>query len=96
MSNARVVKVSKLVDGINIGFKEYNLARVFIKRYDPSKVAIYSDNFETSFNKNKSPTNIALRLRKVAVLNTNFAHQIKGDDDGISKLCASCVGSELT
>lgn len=96
MSNARVIKASKLVDGVNIGFKKYNLTKVFIKEYDPSKVAIDSDNFETSFNKKKSPTNIALRPREVAVLNTNFAHQIKSDDDGISKLCASCVGSKLT
>lgn len=96
LSNARVVKTSKLINSINIDLKEYDSAKVFIEEYDPSGIVIDSDDSEISSNKNKSPADIALRLRGAAFPNTNFTHQTRGNDNGISKLCASCVDNKST
>ncbi len=73
MSNARIVKIFKLVNGIDISLKEYNPAEVFIKKYDPFKVVIDSDDFEAFYNKNESPVNITSKPEKAVVLNMNSA-----------------------
>lgn len=96
MSNLKVVKTSKLVDSINIDLKKYNPAKVSIKKYDLSKVAIDLDDFKISSNKYKPPTNIILRPERATVLNTNFAHQTRGNGDEIAKLCAPYVSSKPT
>ena len=58
--NTKVVKVSKLVDDINIGFKKYDSAEVFI----------YSKNFKIFSDKNKLLSNSILQpaLLKLAFL----------------------------
>lgn len=73
MSNARVVKRFKLVNGINIGLKEYDSAKVFIKEYNPFKVVIDSENSKVSYNKNESPVNITSKSKRAAVSNMNSA-----------------------
>lgn len=94
MSNAKVVKISKLVNDVNINLKKYDPAEVSIKEYDPSKVAIDLDNSKASFNEYELPTNIALGSGEAAVPDTNFTHLIRGNNAGISKLCTPCVGSK--
>lgn len=96
MGNARVVKISKLVNSVDIGFKEYNSTKVSIKKYDLFEVAIDSDNSEAFFNEYKPPADIALRPGGAAVPDTNFAYQIRSDNDGISKLYTPCIGSKST
>lgn len=49
VSNARVVRASKLVDGIDLGPK---------KEYDPAEVLIDSDDSEASADENESPDDI--------------------------------------
>lgn len=41
MSNVQVVKAFKLVDGIDIGLKKYNLIKVFI---DSNNVEVFFDD----------------------------------------------------
>lgn len=80
-----------------ITIKKYNPIKVSIKKYDlRSEVAINSDNSVAFFNQNKSPADIISRPEKVAILDTNFTHQTRMDDDKISKMCALYIGSKLT
>lgn len=81
---------------IDIGLKEYDPAEVSIEEYDPSEVVIDSDDSETSSNENELPANITSRPGRAAVPDMNSAHQIRNDNNGISKLCAPCVGSKST
>lgn len=96
MNNARIVKTSKLVNGINIGLKKYYSAKVSIEEYALSKIAVDSNDSEAFSNKYKPPANIALRPERAAVPDTNFANQIRGSNDEISKLCTLYVGSKST
>lgn len=74
MSNTRIVKTSKLVNGINIDLKKYDLTKIFIEEYNLSKVVIDSDGSKTFSNKIKSLVNITLRPEKIAVPNINSDH----------------------
>lgn len=96
VSNARVVKTFKLVDGIDISLKKYEAAKISIKEYDSSEVAMISDNSEVSSNENESLADIASRPRTAAIPDTNFFSQTRGDNNGIFKLCTLCIGSKST
>lgn len=95
VSNARVVRASKLVDGIDIGLKEY----------DPAEVFIDSDDSEVSSD-DESPPNSASQSAllepvpssiETMIPNVDSVLQTKeNDDDGIAKLCTPCVCSKST
>lgn len=88
MSNARVVRIFKLVNSINIGLKKYDFAKVSIKKCDPFKIFIDLDNSKVSSNENKLLANI------IATINLDFVYQIRTNNDGISRLYAPCISSK--
>lgn len=85
MSNAKIVKTSKLVDGVDIDLKKYDSTKVSIKEYDSSEVTIDLDNFDTSFNEYKLQVDIVSRPEEVALPDMSFVHQTRGDNDEIPK-----------
>lgn len=92
----QVVKASKLINDINIGFKKNNSAKVFIDLND----------FKVFFNENKLPSNSAIQpalfesiflFIKIIILNVNFVFQTKENNkNGIGKLCTFCINSKST
>lgn len=85
MSNAKIVRTSKLVDGVDIDLKKYDSIKVSIKEYDPSELTIGLDNFDASFNEYKLPVDIVSRPGEVALSDMSFVHQTGGDNDEIPK-----------
>lgn len=96
MSNTKIVKTSKLVNSIEIDLKKYDSTKIFIEEYNLSKVVIDSDNSKTSSNEKKLLANFTSRPEKIAVLDINSAHQIKDNDNGVSKLYDSYIDSKST
>lgn len=85
-SNARVIRASKLTDGIN-------LKDVATKEYNPTEVVIDSDDSEASETDTLSNENAIATLppRHKAVMS---CHTDNPDD--LDKLCTPCVGSKST
>lgn len=89
------MKASKLVGGIKISLKKYN----------PTKILIDSNNFETFSNENKLPTNSISQLMllklvflsiKTTISNVNSILQPKkNNNNGIAKLCTLCIDSKF-
>lgn len=88
ISNAYVVRASKLVDGINLdnNNKEYNPAEVLIDS-DDSDMSKLSDPDKKSLTQHPStkatPTTVVRQIRTE-------------DSDVLDKLCTPCVGSKST
>ena len=88
ISNARVVRASKLVDGIDLdnNNKEYNPAEVLIDS-DDSDMSELSDPDEEPLTQHPSakatPTTVVRQIRTE-------------DSDVLDKLCTPCVGSKST
>lgn len=87
ISNIRIVKVSKLVDGIDLDMKN--------KEYNPTKVLFNSDDSNNSdkFNPNndKAPsfTDTSVSRPKTAVI-----QQTTSDPNILNKLYISCIGNK--
>lgn len=92
-SNARVVKTSKLVDGINLGLpdKEYNLAEVFIDSDDSEISDVEEIDSQAILPSTGSPAQIA--NQQGPPTSTASARQA---NDVLDKLCAPCMGSKST
>ncbi len=90
ISNARVVRVSKLVDGISLDQDD--------KEYNPAKVFIDSDDSDASDCSNQEESPIQLLVESVAEVTPRATVQqtrIKDLED-LDKLCTLCVGSKST
>lgn len=89
ISNVHIVRVSKLVDGIDLDMKN--------KEYDPAEVLLDSDDLddfnEFNPNNNKAPplTNTSVPSPKTAVI-----QQTTSDLNIFDKLCMPYVGSKLS
>lgn len=81
ISNARVVRASKYVKGIDIGL---------LKEYNPIEMFIDSENVGNFENKSQ----IALILDTYST--QKFRADIINDNNTLDKLCILCVGSKLT
>lgn len=81
INNVEVVRISKVVDGINIGLtnKEYNSAEVFIDSNNP-----------------KPPDNETINLLVDQESLLAIIASTRKADNIIDKLCAFCVGSKST
>lgn len=86
ISNARVVRASKLVDGINLNISD--------QEYDPAEVLVDSDDSDMSdLNHSTSFDNVP-----TAVVRAAAAHTTRPSDNNniLNKLCTPCVGSKST
>lgn len=87
ISNTRIVKVSKLVDGIDLNMKN--------KEYNPAKVLFNSDdsNDSNKFNPNndKAPS---LTDTSVSSPETAVIQQTTSDPNNFNKLYISCIGNK--
>ncbi len=82
VSNAQVVKVFKLVEGIDLGpTEEYNLVEVFMDSEDLDD----SGSDSQSLLEKETGSSSACQIKA----NTN-------DNDLLDKLCTPCMGSKLT
>lgn len=96
VNNAQVVGAFKLVNGIDISLKKYNLVKIFLN----------SNDFKAYFNENKSLTNNApqsMLLKPIflfietIISNIDFAFQTKkNNNNGITKLYILCIDSKST
>ena len=89
-SNARVVRASKLVDGIDLGpEKKYNLAKVLIdsKESDANKIG---DQPQSMTNLTQTHADPSSAIRQVK------AETNKDNGNILDKLCTACVGSNST
>lgn len=84
MTNARVVRAAKLVDGISLEQED--------KEYNPSEVLADSDDSDVSVSSDKEglPTQSSTKTPVVVI------HQTIENVDTIDKLCTPCVGSKST
>lgn len=82
ISNARVVRASKLTDGIALGLQD--------KEYDPAKVLIDSDDSDDSESSDIETTGAPNPAPTPALA---LANQV---NDVLDKLCGPCVGSKST
>lgn len=84
VSNARVVRATKLVDGIS--FEQEN------KKYNPAEVLVDSDDSDAPVNSDEEelPTQLSAEATIAAL------HQTIENPDVIDKLCTLCIGSKST
>lgn len=88
VSNARIVRTAKLVDGINLNIED--------KRYDPVKVTIDSDDSDISDLDANSDPHINNLPNTQPVLEMAHATKANEDNNLVDKLYIPCVGSKLT
>lgn len=90
ISNAWIIRVSKLVKSIDLGYtKKYNLIEVFIDLED-------SNNSRANFQVDPTPIQQSI-LKKI--IDSGSIRQIKADinnNDALDKLCTLCIGSKST
>lgn len=89
VSNARVVKASKLVKSINLGpAKKYNLTKVFVD----------SENLD-NFGDDSRVESFLAQQHTLEEVDLSSVHQIKSsinDNDALDKLCTLYVESKST
>lgn len=89
VSNARVIRASKLVEGIDLGLA---------KEYDPTEVFVDSEDSDNSGDNSRAEPSLAQQHTSEEV-DPGSAHQIKSsidDNNALDKLCTPCVGSKST
>lgn len=89
VSNARVVRVSKLVESIDLGPA---------KEYDPTEVFVDSKDSDDSEDNSRAEPSLA-QQHTLEEVDPGSAHQIKSsidNNDALDKLCTPCVGSKST
>lgn len=86
---ARVVRASKLVDGIDLDMKnkEYNLAEVLFDSDNSNNSEKFNPNNDKAF----SLINTSVLSPKIVVI-----RQTTSDPDILDKLCLPCIGSKLS
>lgn len=100
VSNARVVRAFKLMDGIDLDLTNN-------RKYNPSKVLVYSNDCEISSDKNKlpnkstsPPTHPLTPILPVNVMTSTSNHVCQAkkcvDDNIIAKLCTLYIDSKFT
>ena len=92
VSNARVVRASKLVEGIDLSPA---------KEYDPTEVFVDSEDSDNSEDDSRAKPTLAQQYTSDTSekVDPGFAHQIKSsidDNNTLDKLCTPCVGSKST
>ena len=89
ISNTRIVRASKLVEGIDLGPA---------KEYDPREVFVDSEDSDDSEDDSRAEPFLA-QQHTLEEVDPGSAHQIKSsidDNDALDKLCTPCVGSKST
>ena len=89
VSNAQVVRASKLVESIDLGPA---------KEYDPTEVFVDSEDSDDSGDNSRAESFLA-QQHTLEEVDPGSAHQIKSsidDNDALDKLCTPCVGSKST
>lgn len=88
VSNARVVRGAKLVDGINLDIKD--------KGYDPAEVTIDSDDSNMSDSDTDSDLHIDNLPNTQPALEVAYATKANKDNDLLNKLYILCIRSKST
>lgn len=94
VSNARIIKASKLVDNINLkqNDKEYNSVEVLID-FDESDTSDCLDQVSDCSNQEESSAQLSAEI----AITRAALYQTKVEDfDALNKLCRLCVESKST